>query len=120
MSSADEVHVVLLQEFAHNVWAEGEGDTTVVLAPTGDVLVRVGPEEVAKETGVRDIGGPHDPPDLLHGLKVRRQTAVHAENLLIDNGGNGQAVEAVSEGLPQLDVVPPLACSSKEEKEKKK
>jgi len=54
VGSADEVHVVLLQEFAHNVWAEGEGNTTVVLAPSGDILVGVRPEQVAKETWKRE------------------------------------------------------------------
>jgi hypothetical protein len=34
---------------------------------------------------------------------------VHGEDLLVDDGGNGQAVEAVGEGLPQLDVVAALA-----------
>ena len=32
-----------------------------------------------------------------------------AEDLLVDDGGEGEAVEAVGEGLPQLDVVPSLA-----------
>jgi hypothetical protein len=34
---------------------------------------------------------------------------VHGEYLLVDDGRNGQAVEAVGEGLPQLDVVASLA-----------
>lgn len=34
---------------------------------------------------------------------------MHAEYLLVHNGGDGQAVEAVRERLPQLDVVPALA-----------
>lgn len=34
---------------------------------------------------------------------------MHRENLLVDDGSNWQAVEAVSEGLPQLDVVAALA-----------
>jgi hypothetical protein len=34
---------------------------------------------------------------------------VHGENLLIDNGSDGQAVEAVGECLPQLDIVSSLA-----------
>mmetsp|Transcript_9813 Transcript_9813/g.28087 ORF Transcript_9813/g.28087 Transcript_9813/m.28087 type:complete len:237 (+) Transcript_9813:892-1602(+) len=34
---------------------------------------------------------------------------MHAQNLLIHQGCNRQAVEAVSEGLPQPDVVAPLA-----------
>ena len=38
------------------------------------------------------------------------ETSMTAEDLLINNGSNGQAIEAVCEGLPQLDVVPSLAC----------
>jgi hypothetical protein len=34
---------------------------------------------------------------------------VHGEDLLVNDGGNGKAVEAVGEGLPQLDVVSSLA-----------
>jgi len=34
---------------------------------------------------------------------------VHCEDLLIDNGGDRQAIEAVGKGLPQPDVISPLA-----------
>ena len=34
---------------------------------------------------------------------------MHSEDLLVNDCCNGQAVEAVSEGLPELDVVPSLA-----------
>jgi len=34
---------------------------------------------------------------------------VHAEDLLVDEGGDGQAVEAVGEGLPNSNVVSALA-----------
>lgn len=34
---------------------------------------------------------------------------MHGEDLLIDDGGNRQAVEAIGECLPELDVVPPFA-----------
>lgn len=34
---------------------------------------------------------------------------MHSENLLVDDGSDRQAVEAVGKGLPQLNVVPPLA-----------
>jgi len=40
---------------------------------------------------------------------ARLFAAVAAEDLLVDDGRHGQAVEAVREGLPHLDVVPPLA-----------
>jgi hypothetical protein len=56
VGTADEVHVVLLEEARDNVGSKGERDTSVVLAPAGDVLVRVGPEEVAEKTcGVRNV-----------------------------------------------------------------
>lgn len=40
-------------------------------------------------------------------------TSVATEDLLIDDGRDRQAVEAVGEGLPQLDVVSPLTWESK-------
>ena len=47
-------------------------------------------------------------PDLLHALEVRAEPAVTAEDLLVDDGGDGQAVEAVRERLPQFDVEAPF------------
>lgn len=37
-------------------------------------------------------------------------TSMATEDLLVHNGSDGQAVEAISEGLPQFDVVASLAC----------
>lgn len=54
------------------------------------------------------ISRAHDAADLLHRIQVGTETTMHGEDLLIDDGGNGQTVEAVGEGLPQLDVVPTL------------
>lgn len=51
----------------------------------------------------------HDTANLLHGVEIRAEAAVHGENLLINDGSNGQAVEAVRESLPELDVVATLA-----------
>ena len=59
-------------------------------------------------TCVRNVGGPHDPADLLHALEVGAEAAVAAEDLLVHDGGDGQTVETVREGLPQLNVVSPL------------
>ena len=62
-------------------------------------------------TGLRAayIGRSHDAADLLHRVQVRAETTMHGEDFLVDDGGNGETVEAVSEGLPQLDVVASLA-----------
>ncbi len=51
------------------------------------------------------IGRPHDTTNLLHGIQVRAEATVHRENLFVYNGSNWQAIEAVGESLPQLDVV---------------
>ena len=51
----------------------------------------------------------HNAADLLHGVEIWREAAVHGENLLVNDSSNWQAVEAVGEGLPQLDVVAALA-----------
>jgi len=63
-----------------------------------------------RRTGIGNIRRPHDLSDLVHVLQIRRKTTVHSENLFVDDCGYGQAVEAVGEGLPELDVVSPLAC----------
>jgi len=55
------------------------------------------------------VGGAHDAADLLHGVQIWAETSVHCEDLLVNDGCDGQAVEAVSKGLPQLNVVSPLA-----------
>jgi len=34
---------------------------------------------------------------------------VHAQDLFVNEGSDGEAVEAVSEGFPEFDVVPALA-----------
>ncbi len=44
------------------------------------------------------------------------QSAVHGKDLFVDDGSDGQAVEAVGKRLPQLDVVAALACGAKAER----
>jgi hypothetical protein len=46
---------------------------------------------------------------LFHGLQVWREAPVAAENLLVNQRRNGEAVEAIRERLPELDVVSPFA-----------
>jgi len=115
--AADEIEVVTPQELRHDVLAKRKAHAAVVLPPADDVLVGVGPQQVAQEPRVGNIRRPHDALDLLHVLQLGAESAVHAENLFVDDGGHGQAVEAVGERLPQLDVVAPFAlvvkaCSS--------
>lgn len=41
MRPTDEVKVVAVEKFANNVHPKREGDTTVVLAPTMNIFVRI-------------------------------------------------------------------------------
>ena len=34
---------------------------------------------------------------------------MHGEDLLVNDGSDWQAIKAIREGLPELDIVPPLA-----------
>ena len=57
MSTANQVKIVLMKELGNNILAEGEGDTTVVLTPSINVLIRVRPEKIAKQASIGNIGG---------------------------------------------------------------
>lgn len=59
VGSADQIHVVFLQEARDDVWAEGEGHATVILRPAGNILVWIRPEEIAQEAAVGDLRGHH-------------------------------------------------------------
>lgn len=129
---AYKVHVVFVQKFGHHISPEREGDATVVFTPAQHVLVWVSPQQVTQQTLVRHVCGPHYPADLLHGLEIGREawrdithlfqsgqshantfkviqtqpTSMTAEDFLIYNSSHRQTVEAICEGLPQLDVIP--------------
>jgi len=67
------------------------------------------PHFTSSKSGVTHICRAHHSADLFHRVEVRAKSTMHSEDLLVDDSRNGQAVEAVGEGLPQPDVVPPLA-----------
>lgn len=46
---------MFLQEPRDHIGAECEGYTSIVLAPAGNVLVGIGPEEIAEETAIRNL-----------------------------------------------------------------
>jgi len=97
------------QKLRYDIFTKCEAYAAVILTPTNDVLVRVGPQEVAQQARVGYVRRPHDALNLLHILQLGGETAVHAEDLLVDDGGNGQTVEAIRKSLPQLDVVASFA-----------
>eukprot|EP00449_Zooxanthella_nutricula_P004904 CAMPEP_0198522210 /NCGR_PEP_ID=MMETSP1462-20131121/21401_1 /TAXON_ID=1333877 /ORGANISM="Brandtodinium nutriculum, Strain RCC3387" /LENGTH=176 /DNA_ID=CAMNT_0044251867 /DNA_START=136 /DNA_END=662 /DNA_ORIENTATION=+ len=92
-----------------HVGAKDEADAPVVLGPARNVLVWVGPQQVADQPGVWHVRRADELPDLVHVRQLGRQAAVHADDFFVDEPAHWQAIEDVAEVFPQLDVVPSLA-----------
>ena len=58
-----------------------------------DDLVR--PDKIAVHPGVWEVHVSHDSPNLLHGREIGTETAMAAEDLLVDYDDNRETVEAV-------------------------
>jgi len=65
MRSANQVYIMLLREGRHYFLSKCERYSTIVLGPALDIFVGIGPEEVAEEAGVGDVGGTHYALDLV-------------------------------------------------------
>lgn len=109
MSSADKIEVIIFQKSFNNGGRENDRDTTVIRAPAIDVRIRVTPEEITEDALFRDVRGPDNLADLVHIFEFRAKSTVHADDLVIQNGHHGKAVEAIGENLPEFNGVPPLA-----------
>lgn len=46
---------MLLEELGHNIRPKSEANATLILVPTSDVFVRVGPQQVTDQTPIRNI-----------------------------------------------------------------
>jgi hypothetical protein len=104
MRAANEVQVVLMQKLRDNVLPERKRDTPIVFAPSVNLLIRIGPEEITQETSIGDIGWAYNALDLVQTGKFWTETSVHAKDLFIDNSSTREAVEAVGKSLPELDT----------------
>ena len=51
----------------------------------------------------------HHTTDLFHGIQIRAETTVHGEDLLVNDCCDWKAIEAIGKGLPELDIISPLA-----------
>jgi len=91
---------MFLAEGLHYLLAKGEADPSIILAPALYIFVGIGPQEIAEEACVWDVCGSHDSLDLIERAQLWAKAAMHAEDLLINKGGDREAIEAVSEGLP--------------------
>lgn len=48
MGTTDQVQVMFMEELGHDIGSKRVGDTTIILSPSHDILVGIGPKEVTK------------------------------------------------------------------------
>lgn len=104
MGPANQIQIMPIQKLRHDILPKGEGDTAIVLPPSVGVFIGIAPKQIAQQSRIRHVGGPHDPLDLIQTGELGTQPPVSAKDLFVNDGRAGQAVEAVREGLPQLDA----------------
>ena len=109
MGAANKVNIVLFIESWNDFLTESEGNTTVIFSPTLNILIGIRPEEIAEKSSIGNISRSHNSLNLLKGAQFWAEATMHAENFLINNGSNGEAIKAVSESLPEFDIIATLA-----------
>ena len=102
MGSTDHVDVVGGVELRHDVAAEQISGAARRHAPALRVL-GIGPEQVAHGSVVRHFLLPVYGPDLIERLNGRREAAVNAEDLAVDDGREREIVEDFRAVAPDGD-----------------
>nr|GMC84168.1 ABC1 family protein, putative [Ipomoea batatas] len=64
---------------------------------------------ITEQPRIRHVHGPLEGSYLVQALHLRRQPAVHAKYLIIDDGGHGEAVKTLGERLPEANAIAALA-----------
>jgi len=108
MSPANQVDIIAVCEFVHHILSKRKGNPAVIFTPLFHILVWVRPKQVAEKARIRYVSWPHDIFDRVDFVEFRGESSVHAKNFVIDEGCNGQAIEAVGEDFPELDSVAAL------------
>ena len=67
-----------------------------------DVGLRIGPEQIGVEALVGDFLEAVDAVDVVYGADERGQTAMHAQDFVVDQRSDAHAVEDVNQILPGI------------------
>lgn len=109
MRTANQIKVIPRQEGPNDRLPKAITNSPLIIFPIERCITRITPQEVIEESIVGDVCRSCDAADVVHGGEGGGETAVDAEDLGGDDGGDGEAVEYVDERLPDLDVAPSLA-----------
>lgn len=99
---------MLLQEAIDDVRTKHIGYASLIVLPPGDILVRIGPEEVAEEALVGNLNGSRGVVQLLITLKLRTKPTMHTNNLLLNHRTHRHRIKHIRKHLPQLQIILPL------------
>ena len=103
MSPGHQSQTVGVVERLRDVLAEGVARPPGRDSPATSV-VRVGPEEVTHGTLVRNLLQPVQGSDVVQGVDTRRQTAVEAEDLTVNQSCQGEIIEQIGEIFPHVGI----------------
>ena len=67
-------------------------------------VIRIGPQQIAHRSLMRDLLDPIQLPDLVQTVQTGRKTSMKTENLVFDHGGQREQVEEVREVLPNVGI----------------
>jgi len=97
-------HGVDLEELLDDLCAKGVTGSSWTQRELVAVGVRITPNQVGHGTFVRNLSKAVDDLDLIDAMDAGRQTAVDAEDLVVDDAGEGEVVEHVGEVVPNSSV----------------
>ena len=103
MSSGDQSQAIVVVERLRNVLAERVTRATG-RDPPATPIIGIRPQEVAHGTLVGDLLDAIQSPNVVQRVDTRRQAAMKTEDLVFDQGGQGEIVEQVGEVLPDVGV----------------
>ena len=105
MGASNEADAINVIEFRGDLSAEQPSGTARGNRPglAGQVL-RVRPHEIAERTLVRDLLLSINESNLVEGLDLGRQAAMHAVNFIFDDSADGKMIEDLHGVLPRIGV----------------
>lgn len=109
VGTANKIDVVLVCKLADDSLAKDVADTSIVFCVAIDTPLRVRPEQITEETHFWHICRPDNILDLVQTFQFWAQTTVHAENFVVNEGCDWQAIEHVAEDSPEPDGVATFA-----------
>lgn len=103
MCPRDQSQAVIVIERFRNILSERVARTTRRDTPATSVI-RITPEQITHGPFVRDFLDPVESANVVEGVNRRTETAVEAEDLILNQGSKGEVIKEVREILPDISV----------------